>query len=98
MDFKEACAEIMQERKEALLQEFNDKRCFERFADAYPDKKQRLMMFDRFKRAGLIDRSWKRSIGKLKAPMRVVDIAKRDAAYAKRAALRMTRESNCRDN
>ena len=64
-DFKSLCVELSQDKRDLLVEEFESKRNYIRLTDAYPNRRERLIKLAMFSAAGLIDRSWKRSIGKL---------------------------------
>ncbi len=49
-----------------LQKEFEAKKHCGSIHEAYPDKKQAAIMFKKFKMAGIVQKSWKRSTGLLK--------------------------------
>lgn len=49
-----------------LLSEFNEKKKFSSIREAYPNRREAVKMYKKFKQEGLIQKSWKRSCGMLK--------------------------------
>ena len=66
MSFQDGCRELMAERHQELLAEFESKKHCTTILEAYGgDRKQAYRMMRKFKAAGLVQTSWKRSCGLL---------------------------------